>query len=175
MSTDMYVQKHSASFLPPGHVNRIMTIALVGLPILFSATAAIADDAKTHPGAMCQTALNTVPFGRDNNGRMTNLGTVNQIWICPIVRDTMAADSGEFVGVTTLAEPRVQCTLNTRSDRGTDGRSFSGVDEVTGDTRRSRYATGDENFGGVANGYYYLLCQVPPGGGVVSYQWEEDE
>jgi hypothetical protein len=156
----------------------LTTIALAGLPILFSATAAIADDAKTHPGAMCQTASNADQVRRDTTGRLINASAGNQVWICPIVRDTMAGNSGEFAGVTTLANTRVLCSLRTMSDRGTLGRTFSAASEpdvITEGTRRSRYAVGDNNFAGEANGYYYFQCTVPAGGGVVSYQWEEDE
>jgi hypothetical protein len=153
-------------------------IALCTLPILVTGAEAIADDAKTYPGAMCQPALPTYEVGRSNNANMVNLNGPTQTWICPIVRDTMAANTGEFVAITVGANTRVECTLETRSDRGLFPKSYDPDNlnpPVIDNTKRFTYKLGEENFEGVEFGFYFIKCLVPQGGFINSYQSEEDD
>jgi hypothetical protein len=156
-------------------------LALCALLILVAGTEAIADDAKTYPGVMCQPQLSTsVVLRNPDNGQMQNVGgQPTQTWICPIVRDTMAEDSGEFAAISVGASIRVECTLETRSLRGTNPHSFPPDDPdptpIIDNTKRFTYLRGDDNFKGEENGIYYFRCLVPAGGFVASYTLEEDE
>jgi hypothetical protein len=157
-------------------------LALCALPILVAGTEAIADDAKTYPGVMCQTQLSTVEAvsRSPDNGQMLNVGGgPTQIWTCPIVRDTMAEDTGEFAAISVGANTRVECTLETRSFRGTNPVSIPPDDPnpttIIDNTIRFTYALGDDNFKGEENGIYYFRCRVPLGGFVASYTLEEDD
>ena len=54
---------------------------------------ALAEDGKTLPGAACQPQSNTQAFSVNNSGVLFNTSALVQTVICPVVRDTMAADA----------------------------------------------------------------------------------
>jgi hypothetical protein len=159
-------------------------LALCALPVLVTGIEAIADDAKTFPGAMCQPTSSTDLVIRDDvTGSMKNTGGSTQIWVCPIVRDTMRKNSGEFAGIAVGHQTRVKCTLETRSFTGNFPVSRLPDDPVPPlifnpplpPAARFTYALGNTNFDGVESGIYYFRCEVPRSGIIWSYQVEEDE
>jgi hypothetical protein len=158
-------------------------LALCALPVLVTGIEAIADDAKTFPGAMCQPTSSTDLVIRDDvTGSMKNTGGSTQIWVCPIVRDTMRKNSGEFAGIAVGHQTRVKCTLETRSFTGNFPVSRLPDDDTPpailtsfGVVARLTYALGNTNFDGEESGIYYFRCEVPPGFSIFSYQVEEDE
>ena len=89
----------------------------------------------------------------------------------------MAADTGKFAAISVGVNTRVECTLETRSLRGTNAISISTDNPaplIMDNTRRFTYALGNNNFKGEAKGFYYFRCLVPQGGVIVSYTLEED-
>jgi hypothetical protein len=161
---------------------RLVVLAPYVLSVLATGAEAIADDAKTFPGAMCQPTVSTdLVIRNDATGWMINPGGPTQIWICPIVRDTMEKNSGEFAALTIGHHTRVKCTLETRSFFGDFPVSRLPDDPepplifTSPPAQRFTYALGNTNFEGQESGIYYFRCEVPAGGFIFSYQVEEDE
>ena len=81
-------------------VTKLCRVALVALPVLLSGAAAMAsEDEKTFPGAMCQPQISADAVLRNDDGRMVNASGSTRTWICPVVRDVMAADGVEFAKI----------------------------------------------------------------------------
>jgi hypothetical protein len=158
-----------------GPINRRL-LALCTFSIWATATSALAEDGKTFPGAMCQPVPSTLVVARDRfTGGISNLTRGTRFFICPIVRDNMNANTGEFAAMT-VSDFRVRCTLETRSDRGTSEVSISPDSPITGTqgTVRLQFKLGDANFNGAKKGHYYFVCLVPPSETIFSYYVEED-
>jgi hypothetical protein len=114
-------------------------LAAVVLPIVTLTTAALADDDKTYPGAMCRlttstflpttltqiadviTLINLNAVGVEANGAMLNVSPGPQVWICPAVREWMKNEPS-YARITvqengTEEEP-VKCTFEARTYLG---------------------------------------------------------
>jgi hypothetical protein len=163
---------------------KLSLFALFSLPLLVMGLEAEADDAKTFPGAMCQTtdSAHRVLRGQTGglSGAIQNVNGTDIVFICPIVRDTMAANSGEFAAITVGANVVVRCTLEARSHNAETATAVTLPTDnpnppIVQNTKRFTYAVGNTNFSGPQSGYYYFRCAVPNGGFVVSYHVEEDE
>src|SRR5215203_2971874 len=96
----------SKEWRPTVQMLATVRLAAVVLPIL-SVTAALADDDKTYPGAMCRVIAPTANLedltrnavGLNTNGAMLNFSQGEQTWICPAVRNHMGSDP-EFARIT---------------------------------------------------------------------------
>lgn len=148
---------------------------LLLLPAIFGTTAALADDDKLYPGAMCLTARNTSVFTRDTLGRLLNTGTVPLTFICPVVKDTFTGlNQFEFAQITILG-PVFPCSFITRNDEGKlpVTATPSSIVPVPGGINKLRFGDGPPNLGASGNVYAYFVCTVPPRSGVISYKVSE--
>jgi hypothetical protein len=96
-----------------------VTAAVV--PILTLTTIAWADDDKTYVGAQCRPVSNQQPFPSldETNGGMFNESTIEQKWICPVVRDEMDEDPPTFARITVIeGTRRISCTFEARDAKG---------------------------------------------------------
>ena len=180
---------------------RLSVLTAVVLPMVTLTTAALADDDKTYPGAMCRvlspiTNLADMP-AIGANGSMLNNSRAEQVWICPIVRDHVTEDP-EFARMTVQENgtSRVSCEFVAR---GWKGEQFA---QRTPDKRDREilqtsplqllvWYTWGGGDGDVLDevpdhGYYFFLCRVPgailgPAGtpqqfsGVITYKVSEND
>lgn len=129
-----------------------------------------ANDAKTLPGAACQPQSNDQAFSINNSGVLFNNSRNRQTVVCPVVRDTMAADASGIVSAqiyvidnnNTRGDPRVSCTLESR-------RHNANITLVENATDRSRDGASPDaqvlddyvNIESSQDGYYYFRCSIP--------------
>ena len=85
-------------------MKRQLLCAIFGMPLLATSIGAIAEDAKTFPGASCLPEKNTLAINRDTSGRMFNDSAAAQNWICPIVRDSISLPL-EFAAIDVILLP----------------------------------------------------------------------
>lgn len=166
------------------------TLAAVVLPMITLTTAALAEDDKTYPGAMCRLITPTVlstnlqivdvinrinanAVGLGANGAMLNFSAGPQTWICPVVRDHVTTKP-EYARITVQengTEP-VDCKF--------EARDHLGEAQVGGGTPSKRedkiltpspltlavvYEWGAGETDALASapdhGYYFFTCTVP--------------
>jgi hypothetical protein len=149
--------------------------AVVVLPILTLATAALADDDKTYVGAECRT-LNSADSQEavlePDTGAMVNIGQRPQTWICPVVRDSVD-DKPEFARITAIENgaDQVRCTFEARDTQGGSpaSASFDNREQFVLQTNPLKLAV-LYSYGSGENvvldnvkkhGYYYFRCVVP--------------
>lgn len=157
--------------------------SIIGMSVLMlAAQPAVALDAKTLPGAACQPRNQTDAFTKDSFGRFFNPSSTKTLAVvCPVVRDTMTADSirgitSTFVMVVDQnTSSGVTCALFSAQKQG-------GAIEAQAATSAGASTTPQQlNFfdlQSVTDGYYYMNCTIPPAGsggqsGIVSYKVEE--
>jgi hypothetical protein len=173
-------------------------LAAVVLPIVTLTTAALADDDKTYPGAMCR-PIDPLTNPLDNpglgaNGSMVNFSRAEQVWICPVVRDHMDTNAG-YARITVQENgiTPVKCEFEAR-DR-------FGKNSVSGGTPLKNpkpevlttaplqlavvYTWGDGDFDALDpvpdHGYYFFRCVVPGKtdqnalSGVITYKVSEND
>jgi hypothetical protein len=164
------------------------TLAAVALPVFTLTTAALADDDKTYPGAMCRLMapaifptnlsqigevidrLNAFAIGLDTNGAMLNFSQVDQAWICPVVRDSMESDPA-FARITVKENKtaQVECKFEARDSFGENLKTSSAWTRKVEKTFPLHlivtytWGTGDDDaLDDVSkHGYYYFMCVVP--------------
>jgi hypothetical protein len=156
-------------------------LALIALPSLTLATAALAVDNKAYPGAACQPFESSHSIQRDPNGMMFNTGTDLEAWLCPVAKDNALSDDPE--GAQIVVRGDVKCTFRSMTALG--GRTASVLpEEIDRDPNDSSlfthlFAEGPAKIDvGVNGGYYYFVCDVPgtnPQSGVVSYTLTETD
>lgn len=164
---------------------------MIGLGFSMMAAAsvpALANDAKTLPGAACQPKSSSpTAFEINSSGHLTNTSTdVDLTVICPIVRDVMAAQSnGISLAQVFVVDRNVDrvftCTLRSRP-AGINEQEFVNVSRNTGNS----FASADvqilryENVTSRANGYYLFECIIPRvyngnRSSIVTYTWKETD
>jgi hypothetical protein len=151
------------------------TLAAVVFPMVTLTTAALADDDKTYPGAMCRvltpiTTLADMP-ALNANAAMLNNSRGEQIWICPAVRSQMTRQP-EYARITVQendTEP-VDCTFEARSYLGEDSATGGkGTFREKKDLTQGKavvYEWGAGEFDALLSpaskhGYYFFVCRVP--------------
>jgi hypothetical protein len=183
----------------------LFCLAAVILPMVTLTTAALADDDKTYPGAMCRVitptaeladlSRNAVELGA--NGAMLNFSLVEQTWICPAVRNHMDTDP-EFARITVQengADP-VKCEFEARDPNGqnpvgggTGHKENTEVLTASPLTLAVQYIWGKGETDALDNvrkhGYYFFRCVVPGKGaptglqkgasGVITYKVSEKD
>jgi hypothetical protein len=164
----------------------LFCLAAVVLPMVTLTTAALADDDKTYPGAMCRVTTPTatvVNLGENAvsinaNGAMLNASlNFKQTWICPAVRSHMDTNP-EFARITVQENgtDSVACFFEA-SDPNGQNTVGGGVVPAKGTTVvltaspltlavQYTWGSGDTDvFSSTPkHGYYYFRCDVPPRG-----------
>jgi len=100
---------------------RLTVLAAAVLPMVTLTTAALADDDKTYPGAMCRSINNVEPpVLKPDNGALTNISNGPQTWICPAVRVRMDDEELEYARITVQENGKepVRCTFEARTYLG---------------------------------------------------------
>jgi hypothetical protein len=190
--------------------NRSRAIGMFALTMLPALAAA--DDAKTLPGAACQPSRSqdavlrggVAPTSSSFFGQVNSLGGMfntdelqSQIWICPIIRDSVTAPAGirnaQIYAIDQNSATKISCMLCSRNAFGDQGKCTqlrgTGVTAPSSAAKEIPFSEGIEATPG--NGYYFFWCSVPPreaidfplfsdfptvsGGvsGIVSYIWTE--
>jgi hypothetical protein len=137
----------------------------------------MAEDAKTFPGATCQTTSSADPVSRRSlNGRMQNEGTSDQTWICPVVRDAVDVATGVEFAQIIVTSATASCSFRSVTETG-DRVEFASPDTIIprGSLRILQYRPGDRNIANAEDGYYYFDCRIPAGSGVLMYRLDENE
>jgi hypothetical protein len=155
---------------------RLTVLAAAVLPMVTLTTAALADDDKTYPGAMCRSINNVEPpVLKPDNGALTNISDGPQTWICPAVRVRMDDEELEYARITVQENGKepVRCTF--------EARTYLGEGSVTSGTTPKResktltlsplteavvYEGGKGETGALIgnphkHGYYFFRCEVP--------------
>jgi hypothetical protein len=154
---------------------------------------AVAEDGKTYPGAACQPLSNTQVFSVNSFGVLFNTSNLAQTVICPVVRDTMAADAANGIRSARVyvidnnnaaGDPSVTCVLDSR----TTGLGFAnpGLSESFADTSVGGASPNIQvldNYVDLTSseaGYYYFRCSIPGQdegrrSGIVMYRVYEDD
>ncbi len=175
---------------------RLTVLTAVVLPIFTLTTAALAEDDKTYPGAMCRVItptfletnlplvdvinrINANAVGLGVNGAMLNFSPGPQVWICPAVRDHVDT-TPEFARITVQengTEP-VRCEFEARDYLGEGqvggGTPFKREDKILSAsplTLAVVYEWGSGEFDALGSapnhGYYFFKCMVPGRAGPV--------
>jgi hypothetical protein len=150
---------------------------LLALPLSILGTAALAVDAKTFPGAMCQPTTNTDPIVRDSNGKMFNTGPVSQTWICPVVRDTMAAKSLQYVSIHVVGSARCDFRSRGMSTGVILNVSADQIINKPGNIKQLLFSfSSSSNIKTQYTWYYFFQCMVGQGSnsGIIDYYIQED-
>jgi hypothetical protein len=172
-------------------------LAAVILPMVTLTTAALAEDDKTYPGAMCRmlgapnTLADTPALGA--NGSMLNFSRAEQVWICPVVRDHMEEDP-EYARITVQENGinPVKCEFEARDTIGKNSvgggtPSILKQENLTTNplTIAVLYTWGAEEIDALAgvpdHGYYFFRCVVPGRtddnrlSGVITYKVSEND
>jgi hypothetical protein len=155
---------------------RLTVLAAAVLPMVTLTTAALADDDKTYPGAMCRSINNVEPpVLKPDNGALTNISDGPQTWICPAVRVRMDDEELEYARITVQENGKepVRCTF--------EARTYLGEGSITSGTTPKResktltqsplteavvYEWGKGETGALIgnphkHGYYFFRCEVP--------------
>lgn len=147
--------------------------AVIVVPILTLATAALADDDKTYVGAGCQPLNPAEPTLLDSStGARLNIDQRPHTWICPVVRDSVD-EKPEFARITAIENgtDQVNCTFEARDPQGGNpaSASFDNRQQFVLQTNPLRlavmysYGSGEnvvlDNV--KSHGYYYFKCDVP--------------
>jgi hypothetical protein len=163
-------------------------LALIVLSSLTLATAVVADDDKTYPGAMCLPLSNEDHLIRDGDGRVFNERKDREAnVICPVIKDRNDAENPEFARISVIGS--VRCTFRSRNylGQGTTEISPTAVIPGPGNISLQQYAPGEDTIpAGVENGYYYFDCHIAArsedlnvgqGGlsGIITYKVSEKE
>jgi hypothetical protein len=176
---------------------RLTVLTAVVFPIVTLTTAALADDDKTYPGAMCRSAEAATAGLRVEDGALLNQAQREQTWICPIVRHQVTNDP-EFARITvqedgsTTPERQVRCQFVARNHKG---EKFAEI----GHTKRSEpeilqtnplqvlvlytWAGGEDDVLSEVpdHGYYFFRCVIPARtdqgqlSGVITYKVSEND
>jgi hypothetical protein len=138
-------------------VAKLCRVPFMALPILISGTTVMAsEDVKLYPGAICQSQNGTDRVTRDINGKMSNASgtnTINQNWICPVVRDVEAADGVEFAAISVITTPAqtppLTCAFRSMAVDGRlveeDSNPVVVTDPNNRNLKRFQFAGGDRN------------------------------
>lgn len=171
-------------------------LILAGLPIMALISGPVAADAKTFPGALCQPFSGSFFIGTAttavtvSNGGQYNDSSSGQYWICPIVRDTtaantngvlsafvMAVDEDPSSGGNIFSTDNVSCTLNSMTKTGT---TYDSASDSTSGSNSAAQQLDFANIDASADGYYYLSCKIPEKqagdkrSGILMYQVNEE-
>ena len=170
---------------------------LVALPLLIAASLPVqaATNGKTLPGAACQPLNKDQVFGASTSGVLFNTGTATLTVICPIVRDTIAANSSNGISSASVqvidnnnnvGDPRVTCVLESRTT------AFGLVESLSASSGSGASATAQTlgaqgqyaNLASGNGGFYYFRCSIPPVqvvsgqsrlSALIMYRWDETE
>lgn len=144
-----------------------LSTALVGA--LAAGSAAHAVDVKVFPGNACQAVFGNEAADLGHGvAFLLNLGTANRAVVCPIVRDNHRNRDGvrsAGVRVSSLNGTTLTCALSSISASGnlveanTNSTTSTAVTNLPLDIDRS-----------TNNGTYVLVCELPPGGQILSYR-----
>lgn len=160
---------------------------MIGLGFSMIAAAsvpALANDAKTLPGAACQPKSSSpTAFEINSSGQLVNTSTTDLIVICPIVRDVMAANSSNGINKAQVhvidrnVDRLFTCTLRSHATNTTGAGSSS---RNTGNSFASANVQVLEyrNLASSADGYYFFECTIPGTyngslSSIVTYNWNE--
>jgi hypothetical protein len=158
----------------------------VGFTLLAFNTFAMAfEDENAYPGALCQPELSTQPILRDVGGRMFNISTGSQNWICPIVKHVRVAEEIEFARITVVDSNdggSVSCTLHSGTGAGasfdSEGPRSTGISQTGTVLLNFGLGTGN-TISGPDGGYYYFRCTIPGvdngSSGVATYTVSEND
>jgi hypothetical protein len=170
---------------------RLTVLTAVVLPMVTLTTAALAEDDKTYPGAMCRliaptflptnlsqiveviNRINANAVGLGTNGAMLNFSPGPQVWVCPVVRDHVETKP-EFARITVQengTEP-VKCEFEARDHMGEGpvggGTPFRRQDKILTPsplTLAVVYEWGGGEMDALNSapnhGYYFFRCVVP--------------
>jgi hypothetical protein len=135
----------------------------------------ISADNKIIPGSACYSFGSVTPAGWAHGAGWFNATQAGSRAECPIVRDESAADlHGAWVRLALLsAADEASCRLNTRAVTGS---SFgnTGWEEHTGADGSSLYLDGDDMSAHFSNAAYWVECDLPSGGRLLSLRWAEN-
>ncbi|MDS4022870.1 MAG: hypothetical protein RKR03_20535 [Candidatus Competibacter sp.] len=162
---------------------------MVGLGFSMIAAAsvpAMANDAKTLPGAACQPKSNSpTAFEISSSGQLINTSTTDLTVICPIVRDVMAANSSNGINKAQVhvidrnVDRPFTCTLRSYA---TSTGSYGSSTQNTGNSFASANVQilGHGNLASSADGYYLFECTIPgtyngTRSSIVTYNWNETD
>jgi hypothetical protein len=168
---------------------------MIGLGFSMIAAAsvpALANDAKTLPGAACQPKSSSPPaFFISNNGGLYNDSTQELTVICPIVRDVMASQVNgiDYAQVWVIdnnniaGDPRVSCTLESRATNTgiVEQLTYTSVAGASPNAQRLGSYT---DLSSAVDGYYYFRCTIPGTqtigntvnrSAIVMYRWSEND
>lgn len=167
---------------------------MIGLGFSMMAAAsvpALANDAKTLPGAACQPKSSSpTAFYVSNNGGLYNDSAQELSVICPIVRDVMASqasgiDNGQVWVIdnnNTAGDPKVSCVLESRATNTgvVEQLTTTSVAGASPNAQRLSYI----DLGSSEDGYYYFRCTIPGTqtvgttvnrSAIVMYRWSETD
>jgi hypothetical protein len=168
---------------------------MIGLGFSMIAAAsvpALANDAKTLPGAACQPKSNSpTAFYVSNNGGLYNDSTQELTVICPIVRDVMASQVNgiDYAQVWVIdnnniaGDPKVSCILESRATNTgiVEQLTYTSVAGASPNAQRLGSYT---DLGSTLDGYYYFRCTIPGTqtvgttvnrSAIVMYRWSEND
>ena len=164
-------------------MNGKLRMLLVALPLLASAyQPAHATDGKTLPGAACQPLSKDALFSVSSTGVLFNTSTTAFLTvICPVVRDTIAADgisSAQVMAIDNNIASSVSCTLDSRSTSA--GSVSSRTANTVAGTNPSPQSLSYAALSSSSGGYYMFRCTIPPqqgsgSSGIAMYRVDEND
>ena len=152
---------------------------------------ALAVDGKTLPGAACQPVNNAQVFSVSSGGVLFNTSNAPQAVVCPVVRDTIAADPVNGIIAARVyvidnnnapGDPRVVCALESRAVNTGVVETFTDQ-SVAGASPLVQVLDNYVNLSASESGYYYFRCSIPAqlviagiprASGIVMYRVDED-
>ena len=159
----------------------------LGFSMLAAASVpALANDAKTLPGAACQPKSSSpTTFELNSSGQLINTSTTDLTVICPIVRDVMAANSSNGISKAQVhvidrnVDRRFTCTLRSHATT-TTGSGSSSLNTGNSFASADVQVLGYGNLASSANGYYFFECTIPGTyngslSSIVTYNWNETD
>jgi hypothetical protein len=178
---------------------RLTVLTAVVLPIVTLTTAALADNDKTYPGAMCR-SFSSATVELRTDGALMNIGRDETTFICPAVKDEMKFDPS-FARMTVVEDGtnQVRCELVSRGPEGTpemtSGSGFRKSQKIVQTSPLQLvvvYTWGDGgDFDAIedttSHGYLFFRCRMPgatggPAGGppnqfsgVITYKVAEND
>jgi hypothetical protein len=98
---------------------------------------------------------------------MTNVGVNDQLWVCPIVRDSTKSSLLSAHIVVTQDVGDKGCTLFSRTSTAVlvGSRSPAEIDPDAEGFKILKYS----GIASAEQGFYTFVCVIPPGGQVISY------
>ena len=147
--------------------------ALLVVPALLCASAALADDGKVYPGVSCTPVGESVVDVLHLVGPGIRNFTESQVTVyCPVIKDVVYSTDGISRGwmwLTTENDESVFADFWSRSQFGSNYALASGSGSGAGDLTVS--------FGPVdslASGIFFLRVQIPPGATLHGYRFDEN-